>query len=250
MKQFYVGTTKYPVGHLPLDNKLLRDVSFLHPVLRIASMEHKLYVDWQLWCQHYQTKKLLWSQMSGNLKCTRLGKSTRRVPQEELTITGQMTVPGEISAERMQVFRCSEACERPSLFSSWQCGCRTKSFCKQEGSLTPDRTSLGKLTINCLITYCWEWCQGVWRATKCQDHKRVASSLERCTQGTCKKACWWRGRAGKKMDSGRIRERDAEGSWETERKSREVGKRKTNFVWQRERIDKGWKTEKQWASHC
>ena len=48
MKQFYVDTTKYPIGHLPLDNKLLRDVSFLHPVLRIASMEHKLYVDWQL----------------------------------------------------------------------------------------------------------------------------------------------------------------------------------------------------------
>ena len=33
MKQFYVDTTKYLIGHLPLDNKLLRDASFLHPVL-------------------------------------------------------------------------------------------------------------------------------------------------------------------------------------------------------------------------
>ena len=34
MKQFYVDTTKCLIGHLPLDNKFLRDVSFLHPVLR------------------------------------------------------------------------------------------------------------------------------------------------------------------------------------------------------------------------
>ena len=34
MKQFYADTTKYLVGHLPIDNKLLRDVSFLHPHLR------------------------------------------------------------------------------------------------------------------------------------------------------------------------------------------------------------------------
>ena len=36
IKQFYVGTTKYRIGHLPIDNKLLRDVSFLHPLLSIS----------------------------------------------------------------------------------------------------------------------------------------------------------------------------------------------------------------------
>ena len=34
MKQFYMETTKYLINHLPIDNKLLRDVSFLHPNLR------------------------------------------------------------------------------------------------------------------------------------------------------------------------------------------------------------------------
>ena len=34
MKQLYVETTKYLNNHLPIDNKLLRDVSFLHPSLR------------------------------------------------------------------------------------------------------------------------------------------------------------------------------------------------------------------------
>ena len=34
MKQFYADTTKYLAGHLPIDNKVLRDVSFLHPHLR------------------------------------------------------------------------------------------------------------------------------------------------------------------------------------------------------------------------
>ena len=33
MKQFYVETTKYLINHLPIDNKHLRDVSFLHPNL-------------------------------------------------------------------------------------------------------------------------------------------------------------------------------------------------------------------------
>ena len=32
MKQFYVDATNYLIGHLSSDNKLLRDVSFLHPV--------------------------------------------------------------------------------------------------------------------------------------------------------------------------------------------------------------------------
>ena len=34
MKQFYTETTKYLINHLPIDNKRLRDVSFLHPNLR------------------------------------------------------------------------------------------------------------------------------------------------------------------------------------------------------------------------
>ena len=34
MKGFYVDTTTYLVKHLPIDSKLLRDVSFLHPQLR------------------------------------------------------------------------------------------------------------------------------------------------------------------------------------------------------------------------
>ena len=34
LKQFYVETIKYLINHLPIDNKLLRDVSFLHPNLR------------------------------------------------------------------------------------------------------------------------------------------------------------------------------------------------------------------------
>lgn len=34
MKQFYLDTTKYLIDHLPIDNKLLRDIAFLHPLLR------------------------------------------------------------------------------------------------------------------------------------------------------------------------------------------------------------------------
>ena len=34
MKQFHVETTKYLINHLPIDNKHLRDVSFLHSNLR------------------------------------------------------------------------------------------------------------------------------------------------------------------------------------------------------------------------
>ena len=34
MKSFYVDTTTYLVKHLPIDSKLLRDVSFLHLQLR------------------------------------------------------------------------------------------------------------------------------------------------------------------------------------------------------------------------
>ena len=34
MKQCYVETTRYLINHLAIDNKHLRDVSFLHPNLR------------------------------------------------------------------------------------------------------------------------------------------------------------------------------------------------------------------------
>ena len=34
MKQFYLDTTKYLIDHLPIDNKLLRDITFLNPLLR------------------------------------------------------------------------------------------------------------------------------------------------------------------------------------------------------------------------
>ena len=44
MKQFYVETTKYLINHLPTDNKLLRDVSFLHLNLRHSEVGHKLFV--------------------------------------------------------------------------------------------------------------------------------------------------------------------------------------------------------------
>ena len=38
MKLFYVAATKYLIGHLPIDNKLLRNASFLHP--RFRKNEH------------------------------------------------------------------------------------------------------------------------------------------------------------------------------------------------------------------
>ena len=34
MKQFYLDTTKYLIDHLPIDNKFLRDITFLNPLLR------------------------------------------------------------------------------------------------------------------------------------------------------------------------------------------------------------------------
>ena len=34
IKQFYLDTTKYLIDHLPIDNKLLRDITFLNPLLR------------------------------------------------------------------------------------------------------------------------------------------------------------------------------------------------------------------------
>ena len=34
MKQFYLDTTKYLLDHLPIDNKFLRDITFLNPLLR------------------------------------------------------------------------------------------------------------------------------------------------------------------------------------------------------------------------
>ena len=36
MKQFYLDTTRYMylIDHLPIENKLLRDITFLHPLLR------------------------------------------------------------------------------------------------------------------------------------------------------------------------------------------------------------------------
>ena len=34
MKQFYLDTTKYLIDHLPIDNKLLRHITFLNPLLR------------------------------------------------------------------------------------------------------------------------------------------------------------------------------------------------------------------------
>ena len=39
MKQFYVEATKYLINHLPIDNKHLRDVSFLHSNLRHSEHE-------------------------------------------------------------------------------------------------------------------------------------------------------------------------------------------------------------------
>ena len=36
-----------------------------------------------------------------------------------------------------------------------------RSLSANKKAVTPDRTSLGELTINCLITYCQESCQGV-----------------------------------------------------------------------------------------
>ena len=47
MKQFYMGTTKYLIGHLPINNKLLRNVvyglSYIHFSERVI-MEHRLFV--------------------------------------------------------------------------------------------------------------------------------------------------------------------------------------------------------------
>ena len=103
MKQFYVDTTKYLIGHLPLDNKLLRDVSFLHPVLR----------DSKHGAQAIRRRAVMMPTLSEEEVA--LVTDEWKVYQAEQVDEESATRRVEISAGRMEVFRSSEACERPSL---------------------------------------------------------------------------------------------------------------------------------------
>ena len=142
MKQFYADTTKYLVGHLPIDNKLLRDVSFLHPHLRksdhgaqairrIAVMmptisEEKVALvtdEWKVYqagdtdstprrVDHYWAELFKEKSLQGEFKCSILQKLIKTL----LSLTH-----GNADVQR-------------SLFAN--------------KTLPPDRASLGDLTIN------------------------------------------------------------------------------------------------------
>ena len=120
MKQFYLDTTKYLVDHLPIDNKLLRDIAFLHPLLRDSQItdEWKVYQEGNSdstthRIDHYWASVVQENSTQGRFKYSVLQKLVKSLLS---LVHGNADVERSLSADKMTV--------------------------------TPDRASLGDLTIN------------------------------------------------------------------------------------------------------
>ena len=162
----------------------MRDVSFLHPVLRdskhgaqairrlavmmptLSEEEVALVTDeWKV----YQAEQV-------DEEC-----ATRRVDHYWADVFQEKSLQGEWKYSVLQNLVKGLLCLAHDSADV------ERSLSAIKKTVTPERTSLGELTINGLRTV--------------KDHvkvsgepqnvkiKRVASSMERCTQGTCKKAC-------------------------------------------------------------
>ena len=128
----------------------------------------------------------------------------------------------------MEVFRSSEACESLLCLAHGNADVE-RSLSANKKKVTPERTSLGELTINGLRTV--------------KDHVKVSGEPRnvKITKGLlqawrdahkahAKRLADEREELAKKTENGRIRERCRGKLRNRKKRSREVGKRKTKFV--------------------
>jgi len=149
MKQFYVDTTKYLIGHLTLDNKLLRDVSFLHPVLRDS--KHGAQAIRRLAVMIPTLSEEEVALVTDEWKVYQAGQvdeesATRRVDHYWADVFQEKSLQGECKHSVLQKLVKGLLCLAHGNADVE----RSRSANKK--TVTPDRTSLGELTINGLRT--------------------------------------------------------------------------------------------------
>lgn len=149
MKQFYLDTTKYLIDHLPIDNKLLRDITFLNPLLR----------DNQHGAQAIRRLAVIMPTISGEEVCLVTDEwkvyhegsvidsdsTTQRIDHYWASVFQDKNMQGKFKYSVLQKLV-------KSLLSLAHGNADVeRSLSANKRTLTPDRASLGDLTINGLL---------------------------------------------------------------------------------------------------
>ena len=143
MKQFYADTTKY-LGHLPIDNKLLRDVSFLHSHLRKS--DHGAQAIRRIAVMMPTVSEEEVSLVTDEWKVYQAGDTDSRVDHYWAVVFKEKSLQGEFKYSILQKLI-------KSLLSLAHGNADVeRSLSANKKTVTPDRASLGDLTINGLRT--------------------------------------------------------------------------------------------------
>ena len=146
MKQFYLDTTKYLIDHLPIDNKLLRDITFLNPLLR----------DNQHGAQAIRRLAVIMPTISEEEVCLVTDEwkvyhegsvidsdsTTQRIDHYWASVFQEKNMQGKFKYSVLQ-----KLVKSPLSLAHGNAD-KERSLCANKRTLTPDRASLGDLTIN------------------------------------------------------------------------------------------------------
>ena len=165
------GHHKVSDCHLPLDNKLLRDVYVLHLV--ITDSKHGAQAICRLAVVMPTLSEKEVALVTNEWKVYQAGQvneksATRRVYHYWAGVFQEKSLQGECKYSVLQKLVKGLLCLAHANADV------ERSLSANKKTVTSDRTSLGELTVNGLCPV--------------EDHVKV-SSIKRCTQGTCKKAC-------------------------------------------------------------